>query len=237
MSGEIVIADPWNNPKSFIDDPLFKDDEEAGMAQPVKEVKPAWTDPMLVDRLIDRGKYTPDFAKLRKYKFIPVFINHPQLLQKGSANDILLRSESQYLGKAYSATDGYELYELGLGQPRDTIAVPSDGGKAANKNNQNGLYGSYLWGEVYALTPRAVLNVDRFLKNTENIFRRQAQFFMTEQDSPFKDGARPSLKCAVYLGNENWLMRNEYFTTYRGVKASKRPIQKDFRYNKYMWVN
>jgi len=182
--------------------------------------------PEVISMLQERGRHTPDFNDLRRYEYIPVFIYDSELMQctKGKSNWLLGFHHSYYLGKAYTVTDKYILKQAGDIKVRN-VAFDS---KLDATNPMSHKAKNYIRGEVYALHPRSLLNVDYYLGNNRMFRREQRSFFMADQDSPFRDDAWPTFRCYIHMGIP------EYWNNF---KMEKRPVINEANFKgRYVWV-
>lgn len=192
------------------------------LPQPVKEKKKEEYIPVhIIKKLEARGEYTDDFHIIRRHKHVPVFIYQQELLRNGKHSDILIPSKSKWLGEAYSSLPHFDLFDIGDQMPRRTMAFTST---AANGNL---LKGTCLKGEMFALCPEAVLNLDRYMQNTEESDRVEKTFTLTQQQTPFKDGQYPTIKAWVYLG---------HLPFFDKIKMVKRSTMKDYTLNKWYFI-
>jgi hypothetical protein len=150
----------------------------------------------------DREKFTPDFRDFRMRPFTPFFIYEPLLQQKGKHNGVLLPSESKYLGKAHTLSDHYIMYHC-----KEDHFMPHGRkvGYIQNVATAKSFDRAHLRGECYALSPRAIFNLDRYMRNEYEFFRFDKSIFLTDQESPYKNLVHPAIKAWIYIGNpEHW---------------------------------
>lgn len=183
------------------------------------------SDTKVIEKCHNRFEHSPDFSRMRNYKYIPVFIYQPQFKMGGVMNPFLLPKSSKFLGKSHSMINRYVLHET-----EDNayyIAMNSP-----NKETLGMMDANFLGGEVYAVTPEALLNLDYILSNHDIFRREERSFVLVDQDTPFKgeDGKKrhPIIKCWVYLGVPSYWAKH---------KLSKRPIVNNYVHNKYFWVS
>jgi hypothetical protein len=177
----------------------------------------------IVETIASRQDYSPDFKDMRLYKYIPVFIYHKRLMKGGQDNSILLPTESKYLGEAYTCTDRYiirvtdsSLFSAAF----NSTEVYANANAKFNKN--------HVKGEVYALSPRALLNVDKFLENSFMFQREYRNIFLIDQESPIKSSFIPSLRTMMYIARESY---------WQHFSMNKAPAHNDYRINKWCWMN
>lgn len=149
----------------------------------------------IIETMWDRKQYTPDFHIFRERDYTPFFVYEPLLKQGGKHNGVLLPSESKYLGKAHTLNDHYIVKTARDSIPYErSVAFIQDVKKARSFDK------AHIRGECYALSPRAVLNLDRYMHNENEFFRFERSFFLSDQESPYKSLAFPSMKLWVYIG-------------------------------------
>ena len=148
----------------------------------------------IVSELQRREKFTPDFKKLKQFDNILVFVYDD--LKFGGSQDTVL-SESAYLGEATSAHDMYSLkgYRLPVLLNNNVRSSPSRG---------------KIKGELYAVPPETILQLDKLKRNGVLFKREQRTFFLIDQKYKTKKGVQvPSVKAWVYMGiPEVW--KNDY---------------------------
>jgi len=176
----------------------------------------------IIERLWDRKNYSPDFRDFRSREFIPFFIYEPLLQQKGKHNGILLPSESKYLGKAYTLSDHYVMYKCPEAIPYQRRVAYVQNVKTAKSFDR-----AHVQGEAYALTPRALLNLDRYMHNEYDFYRFEKSVFLPQQESPFITKHTPAIKAWVYIGNPTYWNR---------FKLEKLSWLKDHVREKWFWA-
>ena len=196
------------------------------IAQQQQTYSPMFDNFNIIKRLEERGECSPDFDELKFYKYVPVFLYHRFLTKTGINNKDLLPDESKYLGQAYSCAG---LYQLKANHDRSLTVAFNAAPQIVQAPAAHSLIANHLLGEVYALTPRAILNVDKILDNGKIFQRFPRSFTLFEQQMPLKDKIQhPALKCFVYLGVEKyWEHQNMY----------KQAVAKDYSIDKWHWVN
>ncbi len=137
-------------------------------------------------------------------------------------NYILLPKESKYLGKGYSMTGEYIVKETKEGIKRTVVL------KGTVKRPKDPLDGCHLYGEVYALTPVAILNLDRYLDNEYKYSREKRSFILRDQESPFKDNVSPMMMCQVHIG---------YADYWDSLDLWKKSVLQSSNLNKWIWAN
>jgi gamma-glutamylcyclotransferase (GGCT)/AIG2-like uncharacterized protein YtfP len=159
----------------------------------------------LTDQLLERrNSYTPDFLDRKLEKHIPVFVYGT--LKSGFDNHKFLDG-SQALGEAYTTTTSYVMEKCDSGAFPVVYAL-----KSAHPTGQR------IYGEVYLVSARHLLNVDVLEKNGQ-MYQRELRFVhLLEQSFKTKNGSmRPSLKCWIYLGLESFWVHHDT----KGMKSKE----------------
>lgn len=140
----------------------------------------------IINQLYKRQKFTPDFKKLRLQQNILVFVCDA-LVYAGSEHKHLVNSK--YLGKATSLHDSYALRGSKFAVLIDHVQAKSEKAK--------------IKGELYAVSPETLLDLDRVRFNTVMHQREERTFFLNDQKYKTKAGKRvPSVKAWVYLAKK-----------------------------------
>jgi hypothetical protein len=156
----------------------------------------------IIKSLEARGDFTEDFAKIRDYQYHLVFIYDFQMKRTGANNELLSQGHAKYLGDAYSSSFHYYLKETkDVGHTAAFDSVTPDVSMKA-----------HLWGDVYACSPELMLDLDVYYENGLTYERTQRQFFLVDQELPFKSEKKITglaQKCWVYLGcQQHWQNRD-----------------------------
>ena len=153
----------------------------------------------IVDELLLRKKYTPDFGELRLYENILVFV-YDELKVDGFQSSIL--SESKFLGEARTMHNSF----LMKSSSTNPVVFVNNKPKDINKG--------YIRGEVYAVPPETLLQLDK-AKFNGFLYRRQKKYiFLMDQEYQTKQGnKRPSVEAFMYLGIP------EYWESYKLFNA------------------
>ena len=175
------------------------------------------------EKLASRNTFTPDFPKLRLQNHILVFNYFKPFKIGGRFQPLLRPTESAYLGKAYTIMDNYVVKEA---QNDSDIRVCFKNDKVPPANFSP-LFRSHVKGELYALSPEALLNMDRIMKNNHHFYREEKYVVPTEQASVFKDDGGTTVRAFMYFGVE------EFWENYPLVKARN---LKDNDIGKWMWL-
>lgn len=164
---------------------LYDQDWPGGYKEvPRQEVKKKPVE--IIEELLNRERYTPDFSKLRLYENIPVFV-YDQLRRNGTVN--FLMRESKYLGCAVTSHDFYTM--KGYAQP----VVLEEPKKSSPLRGR-------IKGEVYAVPPETILVLDKQKFNGRMNYRKMVTVFLNEQTYVTKQGKKhPSIKAWMYLDN------------------------------------
>lgn len=135
--------------------------------------------------------FTPDYLDRKLEKYIPVFV-YGTLKVGGRFHEIL--KDAPCFGDGYTATPTYTMKGTGNDFP-----VIFSHGKASPEN-------AAVFGEVYIINARLLLELDRIEGNGEMYQREQRWIFLLDQSIKGKGGMiRPGLKAWVYIGKpEFW---------------------------------
>lgn len=145
----------------------------------------------LTDELFDRrNPETPDYLDFKNLRNIPIFVYGSEMtggkLHRFLQNDI----EAIFLGDGRTATASYVMEK-----------AEWDGPVVFNTVAQNSFR---VYGEVYLVSPKTILNLDKLNANNE-IMRREKRFiWLMEQGIKGKANLHPALKCWMYTGIENY---------------------------------
>src|SRR5690606_37162820 len=122
-----------------------------------------------------RSSRTPDYLTLKFQEYHPIFVYGN--LKSGGPYSCLLK-DAIYLGEGLTANISYDLqyYEGMIRQP------------VLRRINPNALTAARVMGEVYAVTPEQILEIDFSIENTE-VFKRDHVFIrMLDQTYKSKGG-------------------------------------------------
>lgn len=144
-----------------------------------------------IQELQRRLVFTPDFGELRKHYYIPLFVYDD--FKSGHLGNNVLIDRAKYLGKGRTCTSSYKM-------------------KIFEKENIPVLFGSetphsgFALGEVYAIKPDVILEIDEHLCQGMCMERVQRNIFLLDQEGPLRSKGkfRPSLKCFMYIGNKDY---------------------------------
>lgn len=144
----------------------------------------------LTEELIKRkNSTTPDFLERKLERHIPVFIYDD--MKSGMKNHSMMDG-TIWLGDAYTTTQGYVMERSEI----DTPVVFDSGGLSSAAHR--------IYGEVYVIDAMKLLEIDRMNANNE-MFSREMKFVcLLEQTVKPGIKLRPSLKCWMYLGLDNF---------------------------------
>lgn len=171
-----------------------------------------------------RGQTTPDLGNLRQHDHILVFNYIWKFRPDQEFAKTLEPKASAYLGKAYTIMDSFVIKETYAGSVLDAerVALRVDFKPPVVSYPHK----PHIKGELYALTPEAVMNMDKILGNNFKYFRKSTYVVPLEQESKFKSGIRSAVKAYIYFGiPEYW----ENYTLRRGASM------KDQKLEKWMW--
>lgn len=142
----------------------------------------------ICQELLARKAISPDFSKLSFEDYVPVFV-YGTLKSGGLRNDVL--DGCPYLGEARTATSTFILKDFEGNFPVAFSALDP------RKNTD----AKYIYGEVYAVPPRVLLELD-MIESNGSMYQREEKFmFLMEQSYSTRHGsARPSIKAWMYLG-------------------------------------
>lgn len=161
-----------------------------------------------------QSRFTPDWFDLKRREWIPLFVygNHMSTQPFGAMLD-----RSKYLGIGMSTVGGFLMFVQDGLIPQPVVR------RSATTN----MYGSKLKGEVYAVRPELILQIDRQLENG-NLFERKSTWVtLKDQTYRTKDGPKnPALECFIYMGGEAWSGR-----------PLKRIIQENVNGERYYFYN
>jgi len=169
--------------------PITKDD----IASPTKEYTRLCD---LTDQLLKRvnSPYTPDFLDLRLKAHIPIFV-YDGLKVGGPFYKQFLGNYPAF-GEARTATAGFMMKDIGGHFP---VAIPCLHGQE--------VFSGYIYGEIYMVDIKGLLEIDRLMKNTQVFQRTERWIVPFEQSIPKRAGGsmRPYFKCWVYTGIQSWV--------------------------------
>ena len=176
----------------------------------------------ILERLASRQEYTPDFPRLRLQDHVLVFNYFKEFKLGRELINLLYPKESAYLGKAYTAMDNYVMKEL-QSNSETRVLFKND---VVSPTNFSPLFKSHVKGELYALTPEALLNMDRVIGNNHRFYREEKFVVPKEQSPVFKHQVRTTVKVYMYFGVE------KFWENYPMIKSHN---SKDTELNKWMW--
>lgn len=141
-----------------------------------------------LDTLSKRGQHTPDAAKIRLQDNILLFV-YDNLMLGGTDNSYL--RGFPYLGKAKSVTDNFVVK---YSDQKSVIAF-----NTTHKDEKGG----YICGEVYAVKPNTIFELDELKDNGGYFIRIEKHLVLTGQFYNGKDKQikHPVLPCTMYVGN------------------------------------
>lgn len=151
------------------------------------------SDVRIFDQLQERKKWTPDFAKLRKYNWVPVFV-YDDFRQKGAYNKIF--NDSKYLGHGVTCTDLYTMrgHRMALAFDNNFTGSPLRGA---------------LRGEVYAVHPDTIQRLDKIKANGIMFNRIHRHVFLPDQDYKTSTGYKsPSIGAWMYIADDDFWTNN-----------------------------
>lgn len=165
-----------------------------------------------IDKLTARGKYTPDFAKLRLFDNILVFV-YDELKQNGDANKYL--KDSPFLGEARTSHNHFVMKSA----PRGPVVF----------NNSKTEKRGFVRGECYAVSPETLLDLDYVMSN-QHVFRREEKYiFLMDQEYKTKNGQRrPSVKAWTYLGVPEFWMQQSLLQAPRTIPHGNKGQEKGY---------
>lgn len=140
----------------------------------------------MMEQLSQRFKNTPDLIELKKGpEWIPLFVYGT--LKSGEKNRHFLNG-AKWLGEARTASIFKVSINMGL------FPVAFQGGKDLHAHN-------HIFGEVYAVNLRQLIQIDRLEDNGGMFYRKQNYVHLFEQKV---GNVIPSLKCWMYLGKPDF---------------------------------
>lgn len=158
------------------------------MSQSVQAHIGGWKNCDLTDQLFERkNRWTPDYLKLKLEKYIPVFVYGT--LKAGMPRHGVLE-ETVALGDGYTSTAGYQMVKSTRGDFPVVLG-----------QNTVGVLGQRILGEVYLVSPKHMLNLDK-IEDNNTMYKREARYvYLLDQTMKTANGViRPSIKCWIYLG-------------------------------------
>lgn len=142
------------------------------------------------DLLRRRDSHTPDWLKIKLQEFVPLFV-YDSLKIGGFDHEFLERTDVFYLGEARTCIPCFMMKKSENGLPV--------GQKLPKSTAESG----YIFGDVFAVNPMVILELDRLYMNTDSFDRTREMIFMMDQSYKTNNGpARPSVKAYTYLMNE-----------------------------------
>lgn len=170
----------------------------------------------LTDELFTRrNSESPDFLELKAFENIPIFVYGPEMTG-GKLNKFVTSDPSTiFLGEAKSCTESYVMEKADWDGP-----VLFKSGAVQNSRR--------VYGEVYLVSPRVILNLDKLNANQEVTKREKFYFWLMEQTVKDKPNLHPALKCWVYLAD--W----DYWETQQTVSMETKKSGKE---EYYEWTN
>lgn len=164
----------------------------------------------ILEELSERDNdITPDYLELKNMKNIPVFVYGT--LKMGERNHSLLK-DCIFLGEASTAVWGFRMYKAEGGFPV-VLKKPS-----ANSDSYR------IYGEVYLCSARNILDLD-YLESNGRMYDRQKHFiFLHEQNGIFKENARASLQCFMYVGVDAFWKDKNIHPVQRSMTEDSRPF-------------
>lgn len=145
----------------------------------------------LTDELYDRRNHeTPDFLDLKRQTNIPVFLYGPEKIGGKLNRFIQSDTKAVFLGEGRTATQSYVMER-----------AEWDGPVVFNTVAQNSFR---VYGEVYLVSPKTILNLDKLNANNEMTRREKKFVWLMEQGVKGKPKLHPALKCWMYCGREDY---------------------------------
>lgn len=141
----------------------------------------------IIDELLMRKRFSPDFGNVRNREDILLFV-YDEFQRQGSMNPVL--SESKFLGQGRTAANNFQMKN---GRHNVPVVLSNNSKGDSNKG--------FIRGEVYAVPPETLLQVDKMNSNTVRFRRQKKYIFLLDQEYQTKKGnKRPSVECFMYLG-------------------------------------
>jgi len=173
------------------------------------------TDPCVISQLRERGRFTPDFKELRMYENIPVFV-YNYMQGDNSANKFFDQDGAHYLGEGQ--TCGPIFVMKGLYFP----VVFEDTFKSSPSR-------ATVQGEIYTVTPKQLLALDRIMDNNVAFKRQLKNCFLKDQRSKFANKTViPSIPCWIYIGIHDYWKNFEMSMIQRFYPSGPKDRDKSF---------
>ncbi len=178
-----------------------------------------YNQPEVIKRCKARGKYSPDFGTIRYHPLSLVFMYDRDLKQKGLEHKVIFRNDkSRYLGEAFSATATYSLKESF--DTKYCLAFKANEMTMKNK--------AHLIGEIYAVPPEVMLDLDAYHQNGNHYLREFRNVFMMDQPLPVNGKLKyMTQRCWFYLGVEE---------TWKNCQLRQRPICKNVHCDRFTFL-
>lgn len=163
----------------------------------------------IIDDLKRREKYTPDFSLLKKFEYLPVFL-YDEFRRYKEKDFILKNLGAKYLGEGKTATNTFIMKNLEY--------------PIVFHNNPSSFLSGFIRGDVYALSPKAVLALDKYKLNGYAFKRESRNIQLIDQTAKIKSVDKsPILQCFMYIGDPVWWKDFDLRTnvSYHGVSGSK----------------
>ncbi len=158
----------------------------------------SYKDCTLTDELLERrNRFTPDFLDRKMEKQIPIFVY--DRMRAGSSNFSFVK-DAIPLGEAYTTAANF------------VMETAEDDQAVVFQLEQPNSAGHRVYGEVYLVSPKDLLNIDYLVQNNIRFERSLRYVFLQEQSIPAKNKTmRPSVKCWIYTGKKTFW--DQYETT------------------------
>ena len=151
----------------------------------------------ILSNLYRRQDRTPDFHELRMHDYVALFVY--DTMKKGFLQDDYLKN-SHYLGKGYTITDKYYM----------NVTAGNGNAVIFKEDNPHSMKSGKIRGEVYAVKPELLLDIDSYHQNGIMYDREQRNIVL--QDQRLETGGKsfiPTRRCHLYIGRwEHWKIYN-----------------------------
>ena len=151
----------------------------------IRKIDPVSKMNNIIEILQDRKKFSPDFGKQRLLSNILIFVYDS--MKKGGQSDTILK-DTTFLGLARTTLPNYLMNIYGNHRP-----------VVMDHNRKE--FGGYIRGEVYAISPLHLLEIDKAKLNGFVFKRQQRSIQLLDQSYPSKKGpVHPCVQAWIYFG-------------------------------------
>lgn len=137
---------------------------------------------------------SPDYMERRVEDHIPLLVMDNTRI--GGANFSLVE-QHPYLGEGITVSERFQMKESNL---YDDVMFH----KIPDEDYVKGMVCSSIVGDVMVVDPITLLELDRFYQNTYMFSRIQTWVWLLDQQAPFKNKSRASLKVWCYVMNDEF---------------------------------